>query len=155
VFLGYDIVDVMVARARAAAAAADLAGRVRFERLDAVDGLPATYDVITCFGVVHDAYDPLGLLRAARTALRPDGVCLVQEIASGERPEDNRGPVATVLYGFSVLHCTTQSLAVGGQALGTCGLPESRLRALGLEAGFSAVQRLFDGPFDTLYALQP
>jgi 2-polyprenyl-3-methyl-5-hydroxy-6-metoxy-1,4-benzoquinol methylase len=155
VFHGYDIVDVNVVRARASAAAAGLGERVSFERLDAIDGLPGSYDVITLFAVVHDAGDPPGLLRAARAALRPDGVCLVQEITSGERPEDNRGPVATVLYGFSLLHCMTQALAVGGQALGTCGLPESRLRTLAFEAGFSSVQRLVDGPLDTLYALRP
>jgi hypothetical protein len=45
----------------------------------------------------------LGLLRAAREALRPDGICLIQEITSGERLTDNRGPAGAVLYGFSLL----------------------------------------------------
>ena len=44
----------------------------------------------------------------------------------------------------------------GGAGLGTLGLPESKMRALAAEAGFSSVTRLpLDNPFNTLYALKP
>jgi 2-polyprenyl-3-methyl-5-hydroxy-6-metoxy-1,4-benzoquinol methylase len=152
---GFDILPANVELAGRSARAAGLDGRVRFERRDATQGLPGGYDVITLFGVVHDAADPLALLRAARAALRPDGVCLIQEISSGERLADNRGPAATVLYGFSVLHCLPQSLAAGGEGLGTCGLPEPRLREVCLRAGFAGLDRVFEGPLDTLYAVHP
>ncbi|HEX6684872.1 MAG TPA: methyltransferase domain-containing protein, partial [Candidatus Limnocylindrales bacterium] len=147
---GFDVVNANVQRARQHARSTGVDGRARFERLDAAGGLPDQYDLVTCFGVVHDAHDPLGLLRAVRAAVRPGGLCLIQEITSGERLADNRGPAATVLYGFSVLHCMTQSLAAGGPALGTCGLPESRLRELCLDAGFSSLRSAVSGPLDTL-----
>ena len=63
--------------------------------------------------------------------------------------------VGLVFYGFSLLHCTTQALAAGGQALGTCGLPESRLRRLCLEAGFGSLERVATGPLDSVYAARP
>jgi hypothetical protein len=48
----------------------------------------------------------------------------------------------------------TLSLAEGGAGLGTMGLPETRLRALAGEAGFSSVRRLpLENPFNTLYEL--
>jgi len=36
----------------------------------------------------------------------------------------NAGPVASLLYGFSILHGMTTSLAEGGEGLGTLGPPE-------------------------------
>jgi tetratricopeptide (TPR) repeat protein len=64
----------------------------------------------------------------------------------------NVGPAGALFYGFSVLLCMTTSLASGGAGLGTLGLPESRLRALAGEAGFSHVKWVpIDNPFNTLY----
>jgi 2-polyprenyl-3-methyl-5-hydroxy-6-metoxy-1,4-benzoquinol methylase len=155
---GFDLRPADLERARRAAQEAGVADRVAFHQLDAVGGLPVgpgSYDVVTCFDVVHDSRDPLGLLRAALAALRPDGVCLILEINCHEDLAANRGPAAAVLYGFSLLHCMTQSLAAGGPGLGTCGLPEPRLRALCLEAGFRTLTRAVEGPLDVLYAARP
>src|SRR6266511_34263 len=91
-------------------------------------GIPGEYDVLTFCDVVHDAHDPLRLPRAARAALRPDGIRLIQEINGNEDLEANIGPSGTVLNGLSLPHCTTQALAAGGAALGACGQPEPRLR---------------------------
>jgi hypothetical protein len=41
-----------------------VAERVRFEVRNVAEPLPAPIDVITTFDVVHDAADPLGLLRS-------------------------------------------------------------------------------------------
>ena len=50
----------------------------------------------------------------------------------------------------------TLSLAEGGAGLGTMGLPETWLRALAEEAGFTGMRRLaLENPFNTLFALQP
>jgi 2-polyprenyl-3-methyl-5-hydroxy-6-metoxy-1,4-benzoquinol methylase len=155
---GFDLRPSDLQRARQAARTAGVADRVSFRQLDATEGLPGLsgdYDLITCFDVLHDSRDPLGLLRAIRAALPPDGVCLVLESNCQEDLGANRGPAATVLYGFSLLHCMTQSLAAGGPGLGTCGLPEPRLRALCLEAGFRSLTRITEGPLDALYAARP
>ena len=150
---GYDVHPPSVEQARRAAAEAGLVGRVSYQVLDAAAGLPDSFDVITTFDVVHDAVDPLGL-RSIRDALRPGGSYLCLEINCSDQATANMGPIATLLYGFSVLYCMTTSLAEGGEGLGTLGLPEPALRDLAAKAGFARVRRIeMDNPFNSLYEL--
>jgi SAM-dependent methyltransferase len=143
-----------VEQARRAVAEAGLAGRASYQVLDAAAGLPDSFDVITTFDVVHDAVDPLGLLRSIRDALRPGGSYLCLEINCSDQAAANTGPIATLLYGFSVLYCMTTSLAEGGEGLGTLGLPEPVLRDLAAKAGFAQVRHVeMDNPFNSLYEL--
>jgi SAM-dependent methyltransferase len=143
-----------VEQARRAAAEAGLADRISYQVLDAAAGLPDSFDVITTFDVVHDAVDPLGLLRSIRDALRPGGTYLCLEINCSDQAAANVGPIATLLYGFSVLYCMTTSLAEGGEGLGTLGLPEPVLRDLAAKAGFAQVRHVeMDNPFNSLYEL--
>lgn len=122
--------------------------------LDAATGLPESYDVITTFDVVHDAVDPAGLLRSIRDALRPHGRYLCLEINCSDQTSDNVGPIATLLYGISMLYCLTTSLAEGGEGLGTLGLPEPVLASMAAKAGFGTVRRVeLDNPFNNLYEL--
>jgi SAM-dependent methyltransferase len=152
--VGYDVSATAIAAARQAATAAGVADRVRYEVLDAAGGLPESYDLITTFDVVHDAVDPLGLLRTIRDALRPDGRYLCLDINCSDRPSDNVGPIATLLYGSSMLYCMTTSFAEGGEGLGTLGLPEPVLGRLAAKAGFGQVRRVdMDNPFNNLYEL--
>ena len=110
--------------------------------------------MITTFDVVHDAVDPLGLLRSIRDALRPGGSYLCLEINCPDQAAANVGPIASLLYGFSILYCMTTSLAEGGEGLGTLGLPEPALRDLAAKAGFAQVRRVeMDNPFNSLYEL--
>jgi 2-polyprenyl-3-methyl-5-hydroxy-6-metoxy-1,4-benzoquinol methylase len=152
---GFDIHGPNIERATKTAREAGVADHVGFEQADGVKGIPGRYDLITMFAVVHDTSDPLALLQNARGALEDDGVLLIDEINCHETVEDDRGPLGTFLYGLSLLHCTPQSMALGGAALGTCGLPEARLRALCLEAGFGSVERVWEGPLDAVYAVRP
>jgi 2-polyprenyl-3-methyl-5-hydroxy-6-metoxy-1,4-benzoquinol methylase len=153
-YTGCDAFDGQIARARENTAAADLSSRIRFERRDvAREGLPGRFDVITTFDVVHDAVDPLALLRAIRDGLEPGGAYLLLEINCADHAHDNQGPIAQVLYGFSLLYCMTSSLAHDGAGLGTCGLPETKIRELAADAGFGTVTRVAENPFNVLYAL--
>ena len=153
-FTGCDAFDGQLARARENAAAAGLSERIAFERRDvARDGLSGRFDVITTFDVVHDAVDPLALLRSIRAGLEPGGTYLLLEINCADHAHENQGPIAQVLYGFSLLYCMTSSLAHDGAGLGTCGLPESKVRRLAREAGFGSVERVAENPFNVLYAL--
>ena len=89
-------------------------------------------------------------------ALAPDGTCLVLEMSCAERLEENRGPVAALLYGTSVLYNLPVSLAQGGAGLGTMGVPEQTLRQFARKAGFQSVRRLpVTNPFNVLYELKP
>jgi SAM-dependent methyltransferase len=154
--VGYDIFAPNVDRAIANAQAAGVAGRVRFERLDASREIPGQYDLITTFDVIHDAVDPRGLLGKMRQALRPQGTYLCLDVNCGDRLEQNAGPLGALFYGFSVLYCMTTSLANGGEGLGTCGLPESKLRELAVQAGFRSVRRVpLENPFNNLYEVTP
>ena len=155
-YIGYDVFAPTVARARASASAEEVADRVRFECLDASEGLPEQYDIITTFDVVHDAVSPRGLLRAIREGLRPDGRYICMEAKGSDKLEENVGLVGSLFYGVSVLYCMTTSLASHGEGLGTLGLPETKLRALCSEAGWSSVRRVpIEVPFNNLYEVIP
>ncbi|WP_432832461.1 hypothetical protein [Dactylosporangium sp. CA-092794] len=92
--------------------------------------------------------------RSIRDVLRPDGRYLCLEINCSDRTTENVGPIATLLYGFSMLYCMTTSLAEGGEGLGTLGLPEPVLARLAAKAGFGQVRRVaMDNPFNSLYEL--
>jgi 2-polyprenyl-3-methyl-5-hydroxy-6-metoxy-1,4-benzoquinol methylase len=154
--VGYDVYQPNIDRAMANAQAAGVAARARFERLDASKAIPGQYDLITTFDVIHDAVDPRGLLRTIRQALRPDGTYLCLDVNCSDKPEENTGPLAALFYGFSMVYCMTTSLANGGEGLGTCGLPESKLGDLALAAGFGSVRKLpLENPFNNLYEVKP
>jgi SAM-dependent methyltransferase/ketosteroid isomerase-like protein len=152
-FTGYDSFAAPLERARASAEAAQVSDRVRFELLDAADGLPETYDVITAFDVIHDAADPEALLRAIVRALRPGGTHLLLEMNCADDADENVGPLATLLYGISLLYCLPTSLGHGGPGLGTCGCPPARVRELCAQAGFARVELVpIENPLNILYA---
>jgi 2-polyprenyl-3-methyl-5-hydroxy-6-metoxy-1,4-benzoquinol methylase len=155
-FVGFDNFEPGVERATIYAHEAGVSDRVRFEQRDAARGLPARFDLVTTFDVIHDSADPPGILRAIRQALSDDGVYLCVDINASDKREENVGPIATLFYGFSILYCMTTSLAAGGMGLGTVGLPESVLRLLATQAGFGSVRRVpLDNPFNSLFEFRP
>src|SRR6266536_3739852 len=155
-YVGYDLFAPSVAKATANAHAAGVADRVLFEHLDVSEGLPEQYDIITTFDVVHDAVNPRKLLRAIREGLRPDGRYVCMEANGSDKLEENAGLLGSLFYGVSVLYCMTTSLANHGEGLGTLGLPETKLRAVCTEAGFSDVRRVpIEVPFNVLYEATP
>ena len=155
-YVGYDIFGPTVERAAANAQAASVGDRVRFAQHDVSQGIPEQYDVITTFDVVHDAADPLGLLRTIRRGLRTDGVYVCLDINCSDKLEENQGPLGALFHGFSVLYCMTTSLAAGGAGLGTLGFHEPKVRELCAQAGFSSVRRVpLENPFNNLYEIRP
>ena len=155
-FVGYDAFQPAIDQAQRAVEHANVADRVRFELLDAADGLPHQYDLISTFDVVHDAVDPVGLLRAIRRALERDGTYLMLEMRCADDPAENVGPFGTLLYGISVLYCMSTSLAHGGAGLGTCGCPPQKVHELCAQAGFSSVRQLpIESPVNAVYEITP
>ena len=65
--------------------------------------------------------------------------------------------MAALMYGMSVLSCMSSALSEpGGAGLGTLGLPEPALRALGEAAGFTRFRALDLGhPVNAFYELRP
>jgi SAM-dependent methyltransferase len=155
-YVGYDNFGPTVARATANAREAGVSDRVRFEERDVSKGLPAQFDVITTFDVVHDAVDPLQLLQSIRRALRPGGVYVCLDINCSDKLEENANPLGAMFHGVSVFYCMTTSLANNGAGLGTLGFHEAKVRELCEKAGFSSVRRVpLENPFNNLYEAKP
>ncbi|MEA3193718.1 MAG: hypothetical protein QOD26_2051 [Betaproteobacteria bacterium] len=100
-----------------------------------------SFDLITLCDVLHDLAAPLATLKEIRALLKPGGALFIVEPKAADRLEDNRNPVATTFYGFSLFHCMTQSLARGGPGLGTCMGPAATEKLV-REAGFGRFERL-------------
>jgi SAM-dependent methyltransferase len=154
-FVGFDITPRTVELAREAAEEAGVADRVEFAVRDVSRGIPGDYDLVTTFDVIHDSADPAAIVRTARDAVRKAGVWIVLEIHAHDHLDDAAGPIGTLLYGISVMHCMSVSIAQGGAALGTCGVPESVLRRLSLAAGFASLERIHESPLDVVYEVRP
>ncbi len=131
-----------IAEASAAAAAAGVGRNVRFLAQTTGElARGAGFDLVTACDCVHDFARPGQTLREMRALLKPGGTLFIMEPKVADRLEDNRNPMATMFYGFSVFHCMTQSLAEGGPGLGTC-LGPARTEALVREAGYTRFERL-------------
>lgn len=152
-FVGFDIADDALDRAREEAAAWGLTN-ADFQNVD-VAKLPADarFDLITVFDAVHDQADPAALLRNAHEALADDGTFFVVDIKASSRLEENQqNPLAPLIYSVSVLHCMTVSLAEGGAGLGTAWGMELATQMMS-DAGFGDVQvkDLEHDPFNVVY----
>jgi 2-polyprenyl-3-methyl-5-hydroxy-6-metoxy-1,4-benzoquinol methylase len=153
-FVGFDVFEPTIARANANAKEAGVDDRVTFEHRDGSSGLPAKYDVIFTFDVVHDSADPEGLLRSIKAALKPRGSYVCLDINCSDHLEENLGPLGAFFHGASVLYCMTTSLANDGVGLGTVGLHPPKLEELAKAAGFGEVRQApLENPFNNLYEL--
>jgi SAM-dependent methyltransferase len=152
-FVGFDLDDGAIGRARAEAAGAQLTN-VTFEVCDAARlRVQEPFDLIFVFDAVHDQVDPDAVLRAIRGALARGGVFFMKEPHGADALEDNMAnPMAPLLYSVSTLHCMTVSLAHGGAGIGTMFGEQLALRMLA-DAGFTSVdvQPAPGDPGDAVY----
>jgi ubiquinone/menaquinone biosynthesis C-methylase UbiE len=140
--VGLDPHPESIAQAGAAASAASVGRNVRFlAQTTGQLARGAGFDLVTACDCIHDFARPVETLREMLALLKPGGTLFIMEPKVADRLEDNRTPMATMFYGFSVFHCMTQSLAEGGPGLGTC-LGPARTEALVREAGFTRFERL-------------
>jgi SAM-dependent methyltransferase len=144
-FVGYDFSPGAIDRATAEAAEMELTN-ARFEVLDVTQLPPSPqFDLITSFDSIHDQRAPAETLGCIAGALAPDGVYVMVEPKASSRLEENVGnPFAPYIYGISVLHCMTVSLADGGAGLGTAWGEQTARRMLEA-AGFTDIE-VFDAP---------
>jgi 2-polyprenyl-3-methyl-5-hydroxy-6-metoxy-1,4-benzoquinol methylase len=119
----------------------------------------ARFDLVLSFDCLHDMTDPAGVARSIRRAVKSDGVWLIADIKSHPSYAENvaQNPMASLMYGFSVLTCMSSALSEpGGAGLGTLGLPESHARALAERAGFASFRRLeVEHPINAFYEVRP
>jgi len=153
-FIGIDYHDASIQTARARAAEAGVSN-VKFETADATSYQQSGLDFIAFFYCLHDMADPSGAARHARTALKPDGVCMVVEPFAGDDVQSNLNPVGRVYYGASSLVCVPVSLARCGPALGAQA-GEKRLRKVLVDdGGFSRLRRATETPFNIVLEARP
>jgi SAM-dependent methyltransferase len=151
-FVGYDFSAEAIERARAEAREMGTAN-ARFEVLDVTKLSPEPkFDLITSFDSIHDQRDPATTLRRVAEALAPEGIYFMVEPRAATRLENNLGnPFAPYLYGISVLHCMTVSLAEGGMGLGTAW-GEQKAREMLAEVGFASIEVVdAPGPQNSIY----
>jgi len=148
-YVGFDESLTQVVTSNEGAKAVGLDARVRFEqRHVAAEGLPAQFDLVTT-SYVKDAADPAALLRAVRRGLKPGGIYVCLESNGAEKRENDTGPMTALLYGFSILYCTSQPVNAG---LELARRSEPSLRDLCREAGLHLVRRVpLDDVFSALY----
>ena len=155
-FVGYDLDEGAITRARAEAAGAELSN-VTFEVRDIARlRVDAPFDVVFMMDALHDQVDPRAVLARVREALAPHGLFFLREPHAADRLEDNVGnPTAPIMYSVSTLHCLTVSLAHGGAGIGTA-FGEGLARTLLTEAGFvpPAIHPAPGTPFDAIYVTQ-
>jgi SAM-dependent methyltransferase len=153
-FVGYDYhrpsIDIAVTRAQEAGVA-----NARFEVADAAGYQETDFDLIAFFDCLHDMGDPTGVARHARRALKSGGVCMLVEPFANDDVADNLNPLGRLSYGASCLICVPVSLARNGPALGAQA-GERRLREIMVdEAGFSAMRRAAETPFNIVLEAKP
>jgi len=153
-FVGYDYhapsIETATERAKEAGAT-----NVRFEVADATGYEAKDLDLIAFFDCLHDLADPAGAARHARSALKPDGSCMLVEPFAGDQVEDNLNPVGRLYYGASSLVCVPVSLAQNGPALGAQA-GEKRLREIMIDqGGFSTMRRATATPFNIVLDVRP
>jgi SAM-dependent methyltransferase len=156
---GYDISHYALARAAERLAQSGLANASFHNARE--DPLPTdhTADLITTFDCIHDMTDPQGMMHAIRAALADDGTWLLVDIKGRDSFAENveKNPMASMMYGISVLSCMSSALSEpGGAGLGTLGLPPSKAQAMAAEAGFTRFRRLdVDHPVNAFYEIRP
>lgn len=138
-FTGLDLSDETIAKANKTARSRGLAN-LKFELRDLTHWNPApAFDLVTAFDAIHDQARPDLVLRHIRSALRPDGVFLMQDIKASSRVDGNDNqPLAPFIYTISTMHCMSVSLAQGGIGVGAAWGRELACKMLG-EAGFTHV----------------
>jgi SAM-dependent methyltransferase len=156
-FAGFDIAEDAITDGEAEAARLGLAN-ARFEVRDVTELPPASFDLITAFDAIHDQAAPALVLRGVREALADGGVFLAIDVkASSDLAGNLDHPLGSYLYGVSVMHCMSVSLAEGGPGLGTMWGRELATRMFH-DAGFTSVEERPAPPQDainTIYVCKP
>jgi 2-polyprenyl-3-methyl-5-hydroxy-6-metoxy-1,4-benzoquinol methylase len=153
---GYDFHDRSIAVARQRAGQAGLAGRIRFQTLDATSYPAGGFDLICLLDTLHDLGDPAAALAHAHKALAPGGAVLVVEPnAADDYAANLASPMAPLSYAASTFQCTPAALAQpGGVALGAQAGPAA-VRQLASDAGFSRFRQVTQTPVNIVLELRP
>ncbi len=153
-FLGVDFHDKSIEQAKLRAKDAEVSN-VSFEVATAKDFRGDDYDFITFFDCLHDMGDPVGACAHVKSALKPDGSCMIVEPFANGSLAENLNPVGRAFYAFSTTLCVPCSLnqevglALGAQA------GEKRLKETVISGGFSSCRKATETPFNLILEARP
>ena len=153
-FIGYDFHDKSIEKAKERAITAKV-DNVSFHVATAKTFPGKDYDFVCFFDCLHDMGDPVGACAHVKSALKPDGTCLIVEPFAKDSLEDNLNPVGRAFYAFSTMLCTPCSLnqevglALGAQA------GEKRLKEVINQGGFTRFKRATETPFNLILEARP
>jgi 2-polyprenyl-3-methyl-5-hydroxy-6-metoxy-1,4-benzoquinol methylase len=151
-FWGFDNHEGSISTARERANDAGVSDRVTFEVANASDfpKVEGGYDLIAFFDCLHDMGDPSGAAKRASENLAADGSALIVEPMAGNTVAENFNPIGRTFSAASTLCCTSNSLALGGPALGAVATEEA-LRNTVLAGGFKQFHRATETPFNRIF----
>jgi SAM-dependent methyltransferase len=158
-FVGYDISHFALARAIEKQRAAGVTNATFCDPRDSPPPMDHSIDVVTTFDCLHDMThpqqmmerDPLGHRRGRHLAAgRHQG-------ARHVRTERAKNPMASLMYGISVLSCMSSALSEpDGAGLGTLGLSATKAREMAEHAGFTRFRKLdVDHSVNAFYEVRP
>lgn len=154
-FVGFDYHAPSIEVARASAAKAGVADRVRFEVATAKDFPGRDYDLVAVFDCLHDMGDPAGAAAHVKQSLKHDGSWLIVEPYANDRLEDNLNPVGRIFYSASTFICTPASRAQDGGACLGAQAGQARIARVVADGGFTRFRRATETPFNLIYEARP
>src|SRR5882672_2133062 len=149
-FWGFDNHEKSIETARQRAVDAGVSDRVTFAVANAGELPDEQFDMVAFFDCLHDMGDPVGACKRAAEVLHPDGSALIVEPMAGNTVEENFNIIGRTFAGASTLCCTSNSMALGGPALGAVA-PESAIREVVLAGGFTQFRRATETPFNRIF----
>ena len=158
-FRGYDISHYALARAEEKREAAGVTNAAFHDPRETPLPSDQSVDFVTTFDCIHDMTHPQEMMVAIREAIAPDGTWLLVDIKALDTFEENvrKNPMASLMYGISVLSCMSSALSEpGGAGLGTLGLSENRAREMAAVAGFTRFRKLdVEHSVNAFYEVRP
>src|SRR5688572_6239886 len=157
--VGYDISQHALTLARARKADAGASNVEFHDPREAPLPDDGSVGFVTTFDCIHDMTQPSAVVQAIRAALADDGTWLLVDIKAHDTFAENaeRNPMASMMYGISVLSCMSSALSEpGGAGLGTLGLSAAKAEAMARDAGFTRFRPLeVDHPINAFYEIRP
>jgi 2-polyprenyl-3-methyl-5-hydroxy-6-metoxy-1,4-benzoquinol methylase len=116
------------------------------------------FGLVLTFDCLHDMTRPADAIAAIRGAIADDGTWLIKDIrCTGSWLADQRNPMLSMFYGFSITSCMSSALSEpGGAGLGTVGFSTGVAEAMTADAGFTRFTvHDFDDPANLYYEVRP
>jgi SAM-dependent methyltransferase len=150
-FFGFDYHESSVEEAKRQAIVKGVQNNTSFQVATSTDFPGKEYDLITFFDSLHDMGNPIAAARYTKAALKSDGgTCMIVEVSSSGKLEDNMNPLGRALYAASIFMCLPASLAQGGPGFGLI-VGEEKFKEIMMSAGFKSFRNAFQSTFHNVF----